>query len=153
MTGDNMSMSNLSAIASVQESGLVTEEASFIAIMDFAASSDKSIQRLALPVLNTRLSEAFVASLLCMIVISLVTRTSRRWSRAMAFRSFAEANQCAHTQRELPRCFMASFRNKLHLLRHMDGDLLDDMFAEKYRTFGETHACTTRMGRQKLFTP
>lgn len=147
----NLFRPNASITASVREPGLAIVEGTTSSLEGphAVASFLGTIHALALPSVNARLSEAYVASLLCMILISVIISTYRSWTRTKAFQTFAQANGCARTQRELPKRFFASLRNKLHLL-NKGGDLLEDVFAQKYRSFGETHALYDSAGVAKV---
>lgn len=118
--------------------------------LESATTYKESILPWSLPSINAKLSEAYIASLICMILLSVTINTYQSWTRARAFRTFAQANGCVRTQRELPRRYLASFRNKLHLLKYKGGDLLDDVFAKKYREFGATHALYDSAGVAKV---
>ena len=142
MLGGSMFASNASITASLQQVGLATTEMArkTMEAADSTLVIVGSPFTISLPGINTMLGEAYVASVLCMALITLSISSYQTWNRRTSLEQFAQTHGCARTPKALPMRFMASLRNKIHLLSHHHGDLLDDVFAEKYRSFGETHA-------------
>ncbi|KAK4504149.1 hypothetical protein PRZ48_005065 [Zasmidium cellare] len=72
-----------------------------------------------------------------------IIRSCIRWkhsaTRGKAFRRFAESQHCAPVT-ALPKPFLGALRHKLGLLLYPGGDLLDNVFANKFRKYGPTHA-------------
>ena len=54
------------------------------------------------------------------------------------FRIFEASHGCGQPK-PLPKRFLSGLRHKLSLLNNKGGDLLDDVFAQKYRHHGATH--------------
>lgn len=65
------------------------------------------------------------------------TRHFARWEREHGCRPASA----------LPKPFLSTLRHKLKLLNHQGGDLLDVVFADKYRKYGATHALHDSFGR------
>jgi hypothetical protein len=91
----------------------------------------------------------FIVSALIFLLIVLGLQRIRQNQHARRIQLFSISNGCTKTRMELPRRFMSSIRNKFDLILHKE-DLLDDTFAEKYRTYGETHALYDSYGNAKF---
>ncbi|KAM3425024.1 hypothetical protein BST61_g6993 [Cercospora zeina] len=65
--------------------------------------------------------------------------------RSRRVREYATSKDCAAAP-ALPTPLFGTIRHKLNLLLYPGGDLLDDVFAKKYETYGPTHALHDRFG-------
>lgn len=83
-----------------------------------------------------------LAALWILRTVCLIYNTS---SRSRKFRQFATSRGCGPAT-ALPRRFLGNLRHKVQLLTYPGGDLLDELYAVKYRTFGSTHALHDQLG-------
>lgn len=130
-------------------------------LLGFAKSSEQSyglialqVSRLSMVVVSAnlvdRLNSICILLLTTMLVGLKIWQIMRRLSTKRRVSHFTRDNGCVRTRKELPQKIMSSIRNKIDLLKHKGGDLLDDVFAEKYRTYGETHALYDSYGVAKV---
>ncbi|KXT05195.1 hypothetical protein AC578_8433 [Pseudocercospora eumusae] len=89
------------------------------------------------------------ASLATIWLFSKLAKLSKAYSRSKRFSSFARSNGCFATT-GLPTPVLSSLRHKLDLLFYLGDDLLDNVFAKKFNTYGATHALHDPFGVPKV---
>lgn len=78
-------------------------------------------------------------------IINSALRLRRSAAQSKDFRRFAESQHCGPAT-ALPKPFLGALRHKLGLLLYPGGDLLDNVFARKFRKYGPTHALHSHNG-------
>ncbi|CAK3767756.1 cytochrome P450 [Lecanosticta acicola] len=78
-------------------------------------------------------------------IIRLFYRVNRSAARKRDYSRFSDSNRCAPTT-AMPKIFLGSIRHKVNLLLYPGGDLLDNVYATKFKKYGSTHALYDRYG-------
>ncbi|KAF2766357.1 cytochrome P450 [Teratosphaeria nubilosa] len=79
----------------------------------------------------------------------LVRATLKLWlnfTSTRRFQRFAASNHCGNAT-AIPKPICGNLRHKLRLLTYRGGDLLDGLFAAKYKKYGPTHALHDSFGK------
>lgn len=84
-------------------------------------------------------------SFVTVFILRIFYRFNRSGARKREFTRFANSNHCAPAK-SLAKLFLGPIRHKIKLLLYPGGDLLDHVFANKFKENGPTHALHDKYG-------